>query len=367
MSLAVAFLEAGAPPGYGARLQRLRWRRLAGAASASSWSPEDPAGRALEGAAVWLVVLDPVALPVPSAEPPSAVPGRVVVAAEASPEEPPHVHTLRELEHARLARRPAAEPAALLLRVADFPPAPGETVAAWIERLRGRGEAAVADARLAAVPFPAPAGAERPELTSRLPDGPLAILDLGCGAGGAIASAAARRPGWRVTGIEADSELARRARGRCARVLEGDLRRVLPELERAGERFDALVFADVLEHLEDPVPALEAARRVAAPEARLLVSVPNACHLSLVRDLAAGRFDLLPAGLTDAGHLRWFTRSFLAETIAEAGWRVVSIESEHGAPPPDAGGFLAATEGWPGRDLESLATYQWIATAAAGP
>ena len=50
----------------------------------------------------------------------------------------------------------------------------------------------------------------------------------------------------------------------------------------------------------------------------------------------------------------------------EAGWRVVGIESERGAPPPDAAGFLAATEGWPGRDVESLATYQWIASAAAG-
>ncbi len=364
MSLAVAFLEAGAPPGYGARLQRLRWRRLAGAASASSWKPGDLAGRGLTGAAEWLVVLDPTALPVPSAEPPSAIPGRVVAAAEASPDGPPPVHTLRELEHARLARRPAAEPAALLFRPSDFPPAPAESVAAWIERLRGREGASLEDARLAAAPFSAPGGAERPELTSRLPEGPLAILDAGCGAGGAIASAAVRRPGWRVTGIEADPELARRARGRCARILEGDLRRVLPELERAGERFDALVFADVLEHLEDPDAALAAARRVAAPGALLLVSVPNAGHLSLVRDLVAGRFDLLPAGLTDAGHLRWFTRPFLAETIAEAGWRAVSIESERGAPPPDAGGFLAATEGWPGRDVESLATYQWIATAA---
>lgn len=366
MSLAVAFLETGAPSGYGARLQRLRWRRLAGAASASSWKPDDLAGPALAGAAEWLVVRDETALPVRSAEPPSVIPGRVVVAAEASPVDPPHVHTLRELEHARLARRPAAGPAAFLFRAADFPPAPRETVAAHLERLSARSEASADDPRLAAVPFPAPAVAERPELTRRLPDGPLEILDAGCGAGAAIASAASRRPGWRVTGIEADPDLARRARERCARVVEGDLRRVLPELERSGERFDAVVFADVLEHLEDPVAALEAARRAAAPGACLLVSVPNAGHLSLVRDLVAGRFDLLPAGLTDAGHLRWFTRSFLAETIAEAGWRVVSIESERGAPPPDAAGFLASIAGWSGLDVEALLTYQWIAIAAAG-
>ncbi len=275
------------------------------------------------------------------------------------------MHTVRELEGARLSLRRGAEPAALLFRPADFPAAPGETVSAHLESLRGRADAAVDDARLAAVPFAAPAEAERPELTRRLPDRPLEILDAGCGAGAAIAAAGPRRPGWRVTGIEAEPELARRARSRCARVLEGDLRRVLPELARAGERFDAVVLADVLEHLEDPVAALVSARRVAAPGARLLVSVPNAGHLSLVRDLVAGRFDPIPAGLTDARHLRWFTRSFLAESIAEAGWRVDSIEGEPGAPPPDADAFLAIVAGWPGLDAEGLLVYQWVATAAA--
>ena len=364
MSLAVAFLETAARHDYGARLQRLRWRRLARAASAVSWAPGDPAGGALRGSAEWLVVLDATALPVPSAAPPAAVPGRVVAAAEASPQDP-NVHTLRELEGARVSSRGASVPAALLFRPEDFPPAPGETVEKLIERLRGRADVSVRDERLAAVPFPAPAESERPELTRRLPEGPLAILDVGCGAGAAIASAAARRPGWRVTGIEADPLLAGRARLHCARVLEGDLRRVLPGLAQAGERFDAVVFADVLEHLEDPVAALVAARRVAGPGARLLVSVPNVGHLSLVRDLAAGRFDPIPAGLADAGHLRWFTRSSLDEAIAEAGWRVLSIEGERGAPPPDAAGFLAAVAGWPGLDRDALLTYQWIARAAA--
>ena len=365
MSVAVAFLETATRPDYGARLQRLRWRRVARAARAASWEPRDPADRALAGATEWLVVLDAAALPVPSPEPPAAIPGRVVGAAEALPEDPPHVHTVRELEGARLARRRGPSPAALLFRTADFPPAAGETVAAHLDRLRGLVEDTTAHAGLAAVPFSAPAESERPELTGRLPEGSLSILDVGCGSGGAIASAGARRPGWRVTGIEADPELARRARSRGLRVLEGDLLRVLPELADSGERFGAVVLADVLEHLLDPVAALAAARRVAAPGARLLVTVPNVGHLSLVRDLVAGRFDPIPAGLADARHLRWFTRSLLSETIGEAGWWLEGIEGLAGAPAPDAAAFLAATAGWPDLDAESLATYQWIATAAA--
>jgi hypothetical protein len=73
----------------------------------------------------------------------------------------------------------------------------------------------------------------------------------------------------------------------------------------------------------------------------------------------------VPAGLADASHLRWFTRRSLAEALEEAGWTVASIEGAPGAPARDAGSFLALLSDWPGCDRESLATYQWIASARA--
>jgi hypothetical protein len=91
--------------------------------------------------------------------------------------------------------------------------------------------------------------------------------------------------------------------------------------------------------------------------------VPNVGHLSVVRDLVLGRFDPVPAGLTDAGHLRWFTRAFLEEALAESGWQAEAIESERGAPPFAVGEFLALAAAWPDADRESLSTYQWVATA----
>ena len=99
--------------------------------------------------------------------------------------------------------------------------------------------------------------------------------------------------------------------------------------------------------------------------ARLIASVPNVGHLSLVRDLVAGRFDPLPAGLADVGHLRWFSRVFMREALEEAGWRVEDIQGLAGAPAPDAEKFLGALAEWEDLDRESLATYQWIAVAVA--
>jgi SAM-dependent methyltransferase len=162
---------------------------------------------------------------------------------------------------------------------------------------------------------------------------------------------------------------AARARetGGYERVLEGDIERVLPALASEGERFDAVVFADVLEHFENPVEILAAACPVARKGGLVLVSVPNAGHLSVVRDLLLGRHDPVPAGLCDAGHLRWFSKAFLAEAIEEAGWSLEKIEGIPGAPPPDAEAFLSLAKSWPEADLESLATYQWIATGWARP
>jgi SAM-dependent methyltransferase len=252
------------------------------------------------------------------------------------------------------------ETAALAFRTVDFPAKDDETIELYIKQL----QLAPADRLPCAIRFEDPSAEERPELTRRLPPRGR-VLDAGCGAGGGVARAKARNPGWEVVGIERDPGLAARARRVCDRVLEGDLMRILPELSRGGECFDALVFADVLEHLEDPIAALAAARRLAAPGAMLLVSVPNAGHISIVRDLALGRFDPAPAGLCDAGHLRWFTRAWLCDAIREAGWRLESVEGEAGAPAPEPEAFLALAAGWPDCDRDSLATYQWIATARA--
>ncbi len=314
------------------------------------------------------MVVDPSAVPLASARSAALEPaaGKILFARAAVALDPPVAHTLRELEASRPGPAAGGEgdgapTLAVGFRAADFGAKTNETIEQYIQQLLSNPSARASDPAFQAVPLGDPSQQERPELTRRLPSGSLRILDVGCGAGMGIAGA--RNPGWKVTGIEKDPRLASLARQRCDRVLEGDLARILPELEGAGERFGAIVFADVLEHLEDPVAALALGRRLAAPDARLVVSVPNAGHLSIARDLLLGRFDPVPAGLTDAGHLRWFTRLLLAEALVESGWQADSIESEPGAPPPRAEEFLDLAAAWPDADRESLLTYQWIATA----
>jgi len=367
----LAFLDPARPleETYGSRLACLRWTRAAEADLVLRVEWNAAADAVLAAAGSWVLVAEPEALPKPGTRIPEPPYGRVLLAEAGLPRPPIYVHTLRELEATPLdaaPREPGRSIPALAFWTADHAPRAGETLRVFFERLTALDPSVLAaDARFRVIRFEEPSVRERPELTRRLPEGPLRILDVGCGAGGGIAAAKSRRASWSVVGIERDAALAAQARALCDRVEEGDLREALPRLARKGERFDAIVFADVLEHHEDPAGALDAARTLASPGARLLVSVPNVGHLSIVRDLLCGRFDPVPAGLLDAGHLRWFTAELLAELLVEAGWTVDSIQAEAGAPSPDPEPLRRLAETWADRDERSLATYQWIAEARA--
>ena len=99
--------------------------------------------------------------------------------------------------------------------------------------------------------------------------------------------------------------------------------------ELGGERFDAVLFADVLEHLRDPAAVLRRAR--AAPLA--IVSLPNIAHWTARRALLRGRFPQEDFGLFDRTHLRFFTRASAHALAREAGFAVVE-ERLAGAPLP---------------------------------
>ena len=371
---AIGFLAGGKASDYGTLLGRLRWRRAVGAAAQSEMRPGDSALSAFSAADRWTVVLDPASLPVggrgrfPDIRPGASAAAVVVRAPLAGPGGGV-AHTLRELEAGAESAR-AGEPEdaagfpALAFRTADFPLAPGETVEEYLRRVAQAREQPASGSFLAWAPDD-PSQRERPELSARFPRDVRRLVDVGCGSGATGAALKRRAPGLSVTGIERDPAAAGRARGVLDRVLVGGAEEILGGLAAAGERFDAFLFGDVLEHTEDPIAVLAAARSAAAAQALLVASVPNVGHVSLVRDLVLGRFDPVPAGLADASHLRWFARPFLGSALEEAGWSPQSIDGISGAPPPDAESFLASLAGWPGLDPAALLVYQWIAVARA--
>ena len=143
------------------------------------------------------------------------------------------------------------------------------------------------------------------------------VLDVGC-ATGYLAKALVER-GCTVTGVEFDTEAAEEARPHLERLILGDIETMDMAETFGDERFDVVVFGDVLEHLRDPLPVLRKVRQVLADRGSVVASIPNIAHGSVRLALLAGRFDYQPLGLLDSTHVRFFTRSSIEDLFREAG------------------------------------------------
>ncbi len=163
----------------------------------------------------------------------------------------------------------------------------------------------------------------REDVVAELPRPLGRVLDVGCGSGGVGRSLRAAGAAH-LTGVEVHPPSAELAREVFDDLIVGTVEEGLRSGELTGP-FDTIVCYDVLEHLVDPEGVLVALRGLAAPGGRLHVSVPNARHFSLMRDLLVrGTFGYTEWGHRDTTHLRWFTRRDIIAAVGAAGWRVDS-------------------------------------------
>jgi methionine biosynthesis protein MetW len=155
----------------------------------------------------------------------------------------------------------------------------------------------------------------RPEILAHVPREARRVLDLGC-ATGTTGAALKRRQAAEVVGVEREPEYALQAQQRLDRVLTADAEAL--DTTQLG-RFDALIAADVLEHLVDPWTALDHYARLLHPGATAVISLPNVAHWSVYAYLLRGTWPRKPAGIFDATHLRWFTLRDARELLEQAG------------------------------------------------
>ncbi|MBI3464556.1 MAG: glycosyltransferase [Planctomycetes bacterium] len=168
----------------------------------------------------------------------------------------------------------------------------------------------------------------RPELVALVPEAARRVLDIGCGAGRVGAAIKARQQA-EVVGIELDAQAAAEAQDRLDRVLVGNIEQM--ELDLPPQSFDAILCGDVLEHLSDPASVLRRARQWVKPDGRLIASIPNIRHQSVLRALLDGNWTYEPAGLLDRDHLRFFTRREVEKLFYRSGF---SIHEIHAVPGP---------------------------------
>ena len=151
------------------------------------------------------------------------------------------------------------------------------------------------------------------------------VLDLGTGSG-ALGKFLTYFKGCTVDGVNYNAVEASLAEPYYRRVLVADLEACDLTALFAGEQYDYVVCADVLEHIRTPERVARAIHHLLAKSGRLLLSVPNTGYAGLIAELIAGEFRYREEGLLDATHVRHFTRQTLLRFLGENGWAVQAVE-----------------------------------------
>lgn len=167
-------------------------------------------------------------------------------------------------------------------------------------------------------------GGARGDLVDFFTNSPKMLLDIGCAAGGTGAVFKQKYPQATVWGFELNRSAAAVASQRLDRVFTGKFEET--DLATAGlapGSVDAVILADVLEHMYNPWKVMEVLRPWLSPTAQIAVSIPNVRNLALMDDLANGYFRYERLGLLDITHIRFFTYKELQRFFHETGYHVV--------------------------------------------
>jgi len=136
------------------------------------------------------------------------------------------------------------------------------------------------------------------------------VFDAGCGSGDLLEAVADTFPGARLGGVDRSAsgiDIARRMLPQAI-LEEATLAESDETLARFRQWATHVICSEVLEHVEDPTPVLQALRSCLVPGGTLIVTVPGGPRTAFDRAI---------------GHLRHYTRQTAAEMVAAAGFENV--------------------------------------------
>jgi 2-polyprenyl-3-methyl-5-hydroxy-6-metoxy-1,4-benzoquinol methylase len=150
------------------------------------------------------------------------------------------------------------------------------------------------------------------------------VLEIGAGPGSITRVLHAQ--GNRITALEVDETAIVHLRPHCDEVVPADLNRADWPLGFGDARFDAIVAADVLEHLTDPWSTVARAKSLLAPGGVLVVSVPHASHACILACLIGEDVRYGDWGLLDRTHIRFFGLHNVQAMFRDQGMKLVHAE-----------------------------------------
>jgi len=149
------------------------------------------------------------------------------------------------------------------------------------------------------------------------------ILEVGCSTG--YFGEALKNAGHVVWGIEMTPDAAELAKKVLDFVYVGTIEAFLASEFAHQNKFDYIVFGDVLEHLPYPSEILKQCKSILPPNGGIIASIPNVAHLAVRVMLLEGRWEYSELGIMDNTHLRFFDKKSIINMFNESSYSVQSL------------------------------------------
>lgn len=192
------------------------------------------------------------------------------------------------------------------------------------------------------------------------------VLEIGCGLGATLLQLKYFFPNADVKGIELVEKVADIG-ANLLKVRQGNIEASTFPFEE--EKFDYIVFGDVLDHLYNPEEILKRMSRYLKEDGCFICSIPNLMHVSVMYSLLRGEFEYQKDGILDRTHIRFFTLQSIYRMFERIGFSIENLmcSSDGTEKLNEAKKFLSYIEAagdW--ANVEQFCAYQYIFRARKG-
>ena len=142
------------------------------------------------------------------------------------------------------------------------------------------------------------------------------ILEVGCDCGGNLFDLKRIYKNARLYGSDIN-ECSLRFASEFAEVCVNNIED--HNLDFGCNDFDLIIFADVLEHLRDPLGAILYCKKLLKKGGRIVTSIPNLMNIEVMRMLLSGDFTYSEVGLLDKTHIHLFTYNEIIRMFVQEG------------------------------------------------
>ena len=142
------------------------------------------------------------------------------------------------------------------------------------------------------------------------------VLEIGCDMGANLLGIKNIYPKCDIMGLEINDKAVTIGKN----MVNIQLGNIEAEEISFDQRFDYIIFGDVLEHLHNPQNVIEYCRKILKKDGRILASIPNLMHITVMQQLLCGEFEYTDTGLLDKTHIHFFTAKEIVKMFEQTGY-----------------------------------------------